>query len=52
MLTATNDRRAYIRRRPVEVAVSDGTIAHATIAKYAPQVAYARLAFVVGCRAC
>jgi hypothetical protein len=28
MLTATNDRRAYIRRRSVEVAVHDGTIAH------------------------
>ena len=24
MPTATNDRRAYIRRRPVEVAVNDG----------------------------
>ena len=28
MLTATNDRRAYIRRRSVEVAVRDGALAH------------------------
>ena len=26
--TATNDRRAYIRRRSVEVAVRDGALAH------------------------
>jgi hypothetical protein len=32
MLTATNDRRAYIRRRSVEVAVCDGAIAHITVA--------------------
>ena len=42
MLTATNDRRAYIRRRSVEVAVRDGTIAHVTSHKYVSQVAYAR----------
>ena len=44
MLTATNDRRAYIRRRSVDVAVHGGTIAHATLVKYLSQVAYARLA--------
>jgi len=33
MLTATNDRRAYIRRRSVEVAVRDGTIDHVTLSQ-------------------
>ena len=45
MPTATNDRRAYIRRRSVEVAVKDGAVAHVTFASYVSQVAYAR--FVV-----
>ena len=32
MPTATNDRRAYIRRRSIEVAVKDGAVAHVTFA--------------------
>jgi len=32
MPTATNDRRAYIRRRSVEVAVKDGAVTHVTYA--------------------
>ena len=45
MLTATNDRRAYIRRRPVEVAVRDGEpLLTSREYRYVSQVAYARLA--------
>jgi hypothetical protein len=43
MLTATNDRRAYIRRRSVEVAVHDGALLTSHLFKYVSQVAYARL---------
>ena len=43
MLTATNDRRAYIRRRPVVWPSVTEPLLTARLLKYVSQVAYARL---------